>query len=158
MTRWFSAPRSATTTNSISPLGLETEGIAVDFQVGVNDYLYGTRFFSYLALKYGPQKAVEWLRRREDSKPFYAAQFKHVFGHPLDEVWNDWIAFEHRYQKANLAKLAQYPLTETVKLSPKGLGSMSRGFVDTRPTASSPPFAIPERSASSAAWTLPPAS
>ena len=33
-----------------SPLGLESEGTAIDFQVGVNDYLYGTRFFSYLAL------------------------------------------------------------------------------------------------------------
>jgi hypothetical protein len=115
-----------------SPLGLESEGIAVDFQVGVNDYLYGTRFFSYLALKYGPERAVEWLRRRDDSKAFYAAQFKHVFGRSLNEEWSDWIAFEHQYQQANLAKLAQYPLTETVKLSPKGLGSMSRGFIDTR--------------------------
>jgi hypothetical protein len=115
-----------------SPLGLESEGIAVDFQVGVNDYLYGTRFFSYLALTYGPEKAVEWLRRREDSKAFYATQFKHVFGRTLDDVWNDWIAFEHQYQQANLAKLAQYPLTETIKLSPRGLGSMSRGFIDTR--------------------------
>ena len=115
-----------------SPLGLESEGIAVDFQVGVNDYLYGTRFFSYLALKYGPDKAVEWLRRREDSKAFYAAQFKHVFGRRLDDVWNDWIAFEHAYQKANLAKLAQYPLTLTTPLAPHGLGSVSRGFVDHR--------------------------
>ncbi|HZC38336.1 MAG TPA: hypothetical protein VE221_06650, partial [Sphingomicrobium sp.] len=115
-----------------SPLGLESEGVAVDFQVGVNDYLYGTRFFSYLALKYGPERAVEWLRRREDSKAFYAAQFKHVFGRRLDDVWNDWIAFEHDYQKANLAKLSQYPLTKTIPLSPQGLGSISRGFVDTK--------------------------
>jgi hypothetical protein len=115
-----------------SPLGLESEGIAVDFQVGVNDYLYGTRFFSYLALTYGPEKAVEWLRRREGSKAFYADQFKAVFGRPLDAVWNDWVAFEHQYQKANLAKLAQYPLTPTVKLSPHGLGSMSRGFIDLK--------------------------
>src|SRR5690242_15029256 len=115
-----------------SPLGLESEGIAVDFQVGVNDYLYGTRFFSYLALTYGPEKAVEWLRRRDDSKAFYAAQFKYVFGRSLDAVWKDWIAFEQQYQQANLAKLTQYPLTETVKLSPKGLGSMFRGFIDTR--------------------------
>ncbi len=113
-----------------SPLGLESEGTAVDFQVGVNDYLYGTRFFSYLALKYGPDKVVQWLRRDEDSKAFYAAQFKHVFGRRLDDVWNDWIAFEHEFQRANLAKLAQYPLTKTTPLSPKGLGSMSRGWVD----------------------------
>jgi hypothetical protein len=115
-----------------SPLGLESEGIAVDFQVGVNDYLYGTRFFSYLALKYGPEKAVDWLRRPEDSKAFYAARFKQVFDRRLDDVWNDWIAFENEFQKANLAKLAQYPLTETQKLSPRGLGSISRGFVDPR--------------------------
>jgi hypothetical protein len=115
-----------------SPLGLESEGIAVDFQVGVNDYLYGTRFFSYLALTYGPDKAVEWLRRREDSKAFYAAQFRHVFGRKLDEVWNDWIAFEHRFQQGNLERLSRYPPTETVKLSPRGLGSMSRGFVDAK--------------------------
>ena len=61
-----------------SPLGLESEGTAVDFQVGVNDYLYGTRFFSWLALTHGPHKVVEWLGRDEGSKPFYAAQFKHV--------------------------------------------------------------------------------
>ncbi|HXG82192.1 MAG TPA: hypothetical protein VNJ05_10370, partial [Sphingomicrobium sp.] len=113
-----------------SPLGLESEGIAVDFQVGVNDYLYGTRFMSYLALKYGPDKFVEWQSRGENSKAFYASQFRRVFGRKLDDVWNDWIAFEHEYQRANLARLAQYPLTETVKLSPKGLGSISRGYID----------------------------
>jgi hypothetical protein len=116
-----------------SPLGLESEGIAVDFQVGVNDYLYGTRFMSYLALKYGPDKFVEWQSRREGSKAFYASQFKKVFGRRLDDVWNDWIAFEHDYQKTNLEKLAQYPLTETVKLSPRGLGSMSRGSTCRQP-------------------------
>jgi hypothetical protein len=115
-----------------SPLGLESEGTAVDFQVGVNDYLYGTRFFSYLALKYGPDKAVAWLRRGNDSKAFYAAQFKHVFGRRLDDVWNDWIAFEHDFQKANLTRLAQYPLTKTTPLSPHGLGSMSRGWIDPK--------------------------
>ncbi len=115
-----------------SPLGLESEGTAVDFQVGVNDYLYGTRFFSYLALKYGPDKAVAWLRRGEDSKAYYASQFKHVFGRSLDDVWGDWIGFEHEYQKANLAKLGQYPLTQTVPISPTGLGSISRGFVDAK--------------------------
>ena len=36
-----------------SPLGLESEGTQIDFQVGANSYLYGTRFFSYLALTYG---------------------------------------------------------------------------------------------------------
>ena len=118
-----------------SPLGLESEGTQVDFQVGVNDYLYGTRFFSYLALIYGPGKTVDWLRRPDGSKAFYAARFRQVFGRPLDDVWDDWIRFEQSFQQANLARLAQYPLTETLKLSPRGLGSISRGFVD--PTTNS---------------------
>ena len=115
-----------------SPLGLESEGIAVDYQVGVNDYLYGTRFFSYLALTYGPERAVDWLRRPEDSKAFYAARFKQVFGRRLDDVWNDWITFEQKFQQANLAKLGQYPLTKTEPIAAHGLGSISRGFVDPK--------------------------
>ena len=115
-----------------SPLGLESEGVAVDFQVGVNDYLYGSRFFSYLALTYGPERTVDWLRRPDNSKAFYAARFREVFGRRLDEVWDEWIRFEREFQNANLARLAQYPLTETQPLSAKGLGSISRGFVDKR--------------------------
>ena len=115
-----------------SPLGLESEGTQIDFQVGVNDYLYGTRFMSYLALTYGPDKVVAWQSRPADSKAFYADRFKQVFGKPLDQVWTEWIGFEHDFQKANLAKLAQYPLTSTRKLSPHGLGSISRGFVDPK--------------------------
>ena len=115
-----------------SPLGLESEGTQVDFQVGANSYLYGTRFFSYLALTYGVDRTVEWLRRSQDSKAFYSSQFKHVFGKSLDSAWNDWIAFEHKFQNDNLAALAKYPLSEVKHLSPRGLGSMSRGFVDEK--------------------------
>ncbi len=119
-------------TRIYSALGLESEATQTDFQVGANSYQYGTRFFSYLALTYGPEKTVEWLRRSEDSKAFYANQFQHVFGKPLDSAWQDWIAFEHKFQDENLARLAQYPLTEPKHLSSRGLGSMSRGFVDDK--------------------------
>jgi hypothetical protein len=115
-----------------SALGLESEGTQIDFEVGANSYLYGTRFMSYLALTYGPQKVVEWLRRPEDSKAYYSSQFEHVFGRPLDQAWDEWIAFEHKFQEENLARLAQYPLTEPKHLSPVALGSMSRGFVDEK--------------------------
>jgi hypothetical protein len=128
-----------------SPLGLESEGTQIDFQVGANWYLYGTRFFSYLALIYGPEKAVEWLRRSEDSKAFYSSQFKHVFGKPLNQVWNEWILFEHKFQEENLARLAQYPLTEPKHLSPRGLGSMSRGFVDEKTNSLIAAFRYPGR-------------
>lgn len=128
-----------------SPLGLESEGTSVDFQVGANSYLYGTRFFSYLALTYGPEKTVEWLRRSEDSKAFYASQFKHVFGKPLDTAWDEWLTFERKFQAENLAAIAKYPLTEARHLSPKGLGSMSRGFVDEKTNSLIAAFRYPGR-------------
>ncbi|MCF2516002.1 hypothetical protein LVY65_13145 [Sphingomonas sp. G124] len=115
-----------------SPLGLESEGIAIDFQIGANDYLYGTRFFSWLALTYGPEKVMQWLRREDGSAAFYATQFHRVFGKRLDDAWSDWHAWEREFQKANLARLSAYPLTDVQHLSPHGLGSMSRGYVDER--------------------------
>src|SRR3954471_17624734 len=128
-----------------SPLGLESEGTQVDFQVGANSYLYGTRFFSYLALTYGVDKTMDWLRRSEDSKAFYSSNFKHVFGKSLDSVWNDWIAFEHKFQEENLARLAKYPLSEAKHLAPHGLGSMSRGFVDEKTNSLIAAFRYPGR-------------
>lgn len=113
-----------------SPLGLEAEGTAIDFQVGVNDYLYGTRFVSYLALSRSPQKVIEWLKRGPGSAGDYAAQFKRVFGEPLDQAWNDWIAFEHKFQETNLASLHAYPVTPLKRLTNRALGSVSRTFYD----------------------------
>jgi hypothetical protein len=115
-----------------SPLGLESEGTHVDFQVGVNEYLYGTRFFSYLALTYSPAKVVEWLSRGEDSAAYYSTQFHRVFGKRLDDVWDDWIAFEHQFQASNLAALNQYAPTPVTRLVRAGLGSVSRSYYDPK--------------------------
>ena len=159
MTRWCSAPRSTTSCASSRRSGLESEGTQIDFQVGANTYLYGTRFFSYLALTYGVDKTVEWLRRSEDSKAFYSSQFKHVFGRPLDDVWDDWIAFEHKFQEENLAALAKYPLTDAASSEP------ARPRLDVarlhRRQDQQPGRRLPlsrQASASSAGWTSPPAS
>jgi len=61
-------------------VGLESEGTTIDFQVGVNSYLYGTRFMSYLSDQYGPQKLLKWVSRSPGSKRYFAAQFKNVYG------------------------------------------------------------------------------
>jgi hypothetical protein len=113
-----------------TPEGLESEGNSVDFQVGANSYLYGTRFTSYLAFKYGPQKVVDWIKRGPDSKAYYANQFEHVFGKPLDEVWQDWVAFEHAYQKINLASVQKYPVTPMTRLTAAPVGSAGRAYYD----------------------------
>jgi hypothetical protein len=114
-----------------SALGLVSEGTAVDFQVGVNAYLYGTRFMGYLGLEYSPGKVVEWLSRGEDSERYYSKQFLHVFGKPLEDVWDEWIAWEHEFQSENLKSVRQHPLTEKRYLVDNALGSISRSFYDT---------------------------
>ena len=113
-----------------SNLGLVSEGTSVDFQAGVNAYLYGTRFVSYLAYAYSPEQVIEWLKRAENSERYYAAQFEMVFGKPLEAAWDDWIAFEREFQEANLARVREFPLTETRPIVPRALGSISRSFVD----------------------------
>lgn len=118
-----------------NPVSLESIGITIDFQIGVNDYLYGTRFISYVALTYSPEKVLEWLSRGKDSDAYYSTQFERVFGKPLDDVWADWIKFEHEYQRVNLASVSQYPLTPTRRPVDRALGSVSRAFYDPKTDA-----------------------
>ena len=112
------------------PLGLESEGNKIDFQLGVNNYLYGSRFVSYLAFKYSPETLISWIRRQEGSKAHYAADFEHVFGMPLNQAWQEWIDFEHEFQAKNIERVQRYPLTPYKDLTQRGLGSVSRSFYD----------------------------
>ncbi|NNE06416.1 MAG: hypothetical protein HKN15_11895 [Xanthomonadales bacterium] len=115
-----------------SNLGLVSEGTEVDFQVGANAYLYGTRFMSYLSLQYSPEHLIEWLSRNEDSERYYSKQFAKVFGKPLEEAWQDWIAFERQWQAGNLESVRSQPLTPAVPLVEQPLGSISRSFYDAQ--------------------------
>ncbi|HET9950799.1 MAG TPA: hypothetical protein VFS09_03280 [Candidatus Eisenbacteria bacterium] len=112
------------------PLGLESEGTKVDFQVGVNSYLYGTRFVSYLADTYGPETIVSWVGRRPGTARSVAGQFHRVFGRSLDQGWREWTAWERGFQSANLDSLRRYPITPYRDLSPRALGSVSNAILD----------------------------
>lgn len=112
------------------PLGLVAEGVAVDFQVGANAYLYGTRFITYLAYEYSPDKVTEWAQRTAGSRRSYANEFERVFGKPLADAWQDWIAFERGFQSENLARVRQYPTTPYATLTRGAVGSVSRAFYD----------------------------
>ncbi|MFQ6043643.1 MAG: hypothetical protein ACE5PV_22545, partial [Candidatus Poribacteria bacterium] len=112
-------------------VGLESEGTTIDFQVGVNSYLYGTRFISYLAYQYGPEKVLQWASRTKGSKRYFASQFKKVYGVSLDDEWSRWIAWEHQWQQANLDSIRLNPTTPFRPISKKALGSISRAFYDS---------------------------
>ncbi|MFM7066976.1 MAG: hypothetical protein ACKO0U_09155, partial [Gammaproteobacteria bacterium] len=112
-----------------TPLALESKGGDVDFQAGANAYLYGTRFLSYLALQYGPEKLLAWWRRDEGSERYYAAEFKQVYGRSIDTAWREWIDWEREFQQANLSAVRAYPTTEARDIAKEGLGAISRAHV-----------------------------
>ena len=109
-------------------IGLESEGTTIDFQVGANSYLYGTRFISYLGYRYGPDSLLQWLSRSENSRRYYAAQFRNVYNIPIDKEWDNWIQWERSWQKANLDSIREFPVTKGRKISDTALGSVSRAF------------------------------
>ena len=117
-------------THFYDPLGLASEGVRVDFQVMANAYLYGGRFMSYIAYTYSPELLVEWIKRTEESKRSYAAEFERVLGLPLDDAWQDWIEFEREHQNQNLEAIRQFPTTDYEDLSDEAYGSMSRAYFD----------------------------
>jgi hypothetical protein len=112
------------------PLGLVARGTLVDFQIGANAYLYGTRFFTYLAYTYSAEKVVAWYRRDDGSERYFYDQFQHVFGTPLEQAWQEWIAFEHEFQRRNLEEVRKYPITSHRKLAASAVGSISRMYYD----------------------------
>lgn len=111
-------------------VGLESEGKTIDFQVGQNSYLYGTRFVLYLADKYGPEKVLQWFNRTPGSAPYFSKQFRNVFGVPLDDEWRRWIEWEKTWQAENLTRIRTYATTGDRRITPEPLGSVSRAYYD----------------------------
>jgi len=112
-------------------VGLESEGTTIDFQVGVNSYLYGTRFVSYLALRYGNDSLLAWFNRTEGSRRYFASQFRQVYGRSLADEWSRWIAWERDWQRANLESIRRHPTTASRPLTDRALGSVSRAYYDS---------------------------
>ena len=113
-------------------VGLESEGTSADFQTGANSYLYGTRFMTWLCYTYGPDKLLQWITRGENTKRYFAARFKQVYGMGLDQAWKMWIADERKFQEANLADIRKYPVTMPQRLTTNTLGSVSRSYFDPK--------------------------
>ena len=112
-------------------VGLESEGTTVDFMVGANSYLYGTRFVSYLALRYGDDSLLAWFNRSEGSRRYFSTQFRQVYGRSLEDEWARWIAWERGWQADNIAAIRRHPVTTARALSDRALGAVSRAYYDS---------------------------
>jgi hypothetical protein len=112
------------------PLGLVAEGVEADFQAGANAYLYGGRFMSYVAYTYSPEQLIEWIKRTGDGNRGHDKEFRRVFGISLNDAWDNWIEWEHEFQRKNLEAVREFPMTDYENLADSGLGSMSRAHYD----------------------------
>jgi hypothetical protein len=108
-----------------SLVGLETEGTSIDFQVGANSYLYGSRFVTYLAYRYGIDKLKAFYSRTDDSEAFYARQFLKVYKKSVQSVWNEWVKWEKQFQEENINLIKAFPITAFNGITSKPLGSVS---------------------------------
>src|SRR5215203_1755334 len=114
------------------PLGLVSEGTKIDFQLQINSYLYGTRFMMWLANTYGPEKLVEWVKRQEGSRGYYASHFQQIYRRSLGDAWHAWIDWEKEFQQKNLDAIQLHPTTPYRDVSRRALGSISRSFYDEK--------------------------
>lgn len=114
------------------PLGLVSEGTKIDFQLQMNSYLYGTRFMMWLANTYGPEKLLDWVRRQEGSRGYYASHFQQIYGRPLGDAWAAWIAWERTFQQKNLEAIRLHPTTPYRDVSRRPLGSISKAYYDEK--------------------------
>ena len=112
-------------------VGLEAEGTTIDFQVGVNSYLYGTRFMTYLtaAVRTGEADGVGATHRWQPPV-FRALSSAACTDNPLADEWSRWIGAERQWQNGNLTQIRQYPVTPLHRISDHALGSVSRAYYD----------------------------
>lgn len=109
-------------------VGLEAEGTAINFQVGVNAYLYGTRFMTFLAHEHGPEKLVDWVSGSQKGLEGYAGHFKKVYSRSLNDEWSAWIEWEKNWQQENLEAVRKHPVTSFQPITADPLGSVSRMY------------------------------
>ena len=112
-------------------INLETIYTHNSFLLGTLHYFIGTRFISYLSIKYGHDKVLLWYT--SEPGDFYSglsAKFADVFGVDFEIAWQNFIEAEKDFQKNNIAKLEKYEPTPVRRLSDKSFGWVSQPNID----------------------------
>ena len=116
-----------------SPAHIETIDSHNSFLLETLFYLYGTRFLSYLSIRFGYEKIIEWYKIPSGSVLYgYINRFEDVFGEDFDDAWKDFCKSEIEFQKKNLDILKASKITEPENLSDKPFGWVSQPFLDRK--------------------------
>lgn len=116
-----------------SPAYLETVKSHNSFLLETVFYLYGTRFLSYLSIKYGHQKILDWYNISGSSIIYgYLHRFEEIFNVSFDKAWEDFGEYEKEFQKNNIEILKSSKITEASRLSEKTFGWVSQPILDNK--------------------------
>ncbi len=114
-----------------SPMHLESISSQNSFLFETLYYLYGARFTSYLAIKYGSEKLIKWFTTQPDE--FYQnfkCKFKEVFNADFNDEWDNFISFEKEFQKKNIERLKSGEITPIIRLTSKPVGWVSEAHIN----------------------------
>ena len=96
-------------------------------------YFYGTRFASYLAIKYGVQKLIDWYKTYPNQNlQGFIGKFEEVFNLSFYTAWDDFAKTEEKFQKENLRILRGAKLTEMKPLTNEVFGWVTAPYFDKR--------------------------
>ncbi len=114
-----------------SDLKIDSRLIHSSFLVETVYYLYGARFASYLAIKYGAQKLLDWFKISPgDFYLSFKKKFESLFNKDFDEEWQNFIEFEKEFQKKNIERLNSSKTTFIKRLSNEPFGFTTQPHFD----------------------------
>lgn len=119
--------------NFPTPLKLDSVLPNDSFLLEMIYYLYGARFASHLALKYGNTTFLNLYKTNNtDFNKNFAGRFNSNFGVSLNDAWNNFLLEEKEFQQKNIEKLNKAPLTKVKQLASESFGWVSQPFYDKR--------------------------
>lgn len=96
-------------------------------------YMFGGRFVSHLAIKYGAEKVKEWFdTQKSEFYPSYKSKFRNVFGISFYEAWKEFHLSEKEFQEKNIAILQSIPTTSLRYVNQESFGWVGQPYYDKK--------------------------
>ncbi len=109
---------------------LEAKVAPTSFLLETHYYLFGGRFASHLAKKYGTAKLIEWYRTSGSFYSRFTSRFKETFGICLNDGWREFAGSETAFQRDNLERLRLAPLTPVRRIGGPA-GGVTQPYYDS---------------------------
>jgi len=114
-----------------SYIELDAKTSLTNYLLGTLYYLYGARFCSYLALKYGPDKLIDWFKEEpDDAYDGFISKFKKIYGFEFEDAWNQFIDNEKEFQEGNIRRIESSVLTPVRRLTKEPIGWVTQPYFE----------------------------